>query len=68
MIGLGLGGIQDISISSANVIRKCQHVILDYYTSLLPDTMYGSCSKQDLESFLETKIIIGYRENFENES
>ena len=35
LIGLGLSTIEDISVSGLNIIKQCDHVFIDSYTSVL---------------------------------
>lgn len=35
MIGLGLGDPADISVKGLDIIKKCEHVYLEAYTSVL---------------------------------
>ena len=51
IIGLGLGDPEDISVKALKAIRSCKEVYLEYYTSVM------STSNQQLEQFLEVKLI-----------
>ena len=54
-IGLGLGNEQDISLKALEIIKSCNSVYLESYTSKL------SCSKEDLEKLYGKEIIIADR-------
>lgn len=51
LIGIGLSTEKDISVKGLEIIKKCDKIYLENYTSLL------QCSVQDLEKFYEKKII-----------
>ncbi len=59
LIGLGLSSEKDISVKGLEIIRKCDKVYLENYTSLL------QCSIKDLEKFYGKKIILTNREKTE---
>merc|ERR1719293_83183 len=48
LIGLGLGDVKDITVKGLEIVRKCQRVYLEHYTSVL-----GSCTKEELEAFFD---------------
>ena len=54
-IGLGLNNEKDISINGLEVIKKCDIVYLENYTSIL------NCTKEQLEKFYNKKIILARR-------
>lgn len=56
IIGLGLDDPEDISVKSFKIIKQCDKIYLENYTSLL------QCSTADLEKFYGKKIIISNRE------
>ncbi|MEM4267983.1 MAG: diphthine synthase [Candidatus Woesearchaeota archaeon] len=58
MIGLGLSDEKDISIKGYEIIKRCEKVYLETYTS-------KGCSKERLELFLGKKIITADREIIE---
>lgn len=62
MIGLGLGDHKDISLYGLEVVKKCNSIYLESYTSVL------GCSIKDLESLYKKKIIIADRNLVENEA
>lgn len=37
LIGLGLGDVTDITVKGLNIVKKCDEVYLEQYTSLLYD-------------------------------
>ena len=56
LIGIGLAGEKDISVKGLEIIKRCDKVYLEDYTSIL------RCSLQDLEKFYGKKIIPASRE------
>ncbi|MEK6937856.1 MAG: diphthine synthase [Nanoarchaeota archaeon] len=56
LIGIGLSDEKDISVKGLEIIRRCDKVYLENYTSLL------QCSVYDLEKFYGKKIILADRE------
>ena len=62
IIGLGLGDEKDISVRGLEIVKKCDRVYLENYTSLL------QCSVADLEKFYGKKIILANREKTEQQS
>ncbi|VDL60240.1 unnamed protein product [Hymenolepis diminuta] len=49
LIGLGLSTIEDISVSGLNAIKKCDHIFIDAYTSVLThgiERISEFCGKQ----------------------
>jgi len=65
LIGLGLGDVKDITVKGLEIVRKCQRVYLEHYTSVL-----GSCTKEELEAFYGREVILADRdlvESFDHE-
>lgn len=62
LIGIGLADEKDISVKGLEIIKKCDLVYLENYTSLL------QCSTADLEKFYGKKIILAGRNAAEQES
>ncbi len=63
LIGLGLENQYDITLKGLNLIRSCDIIYLENYTSLL------QCTKEDLETLYQKPIIIADRtlsENFDH--
>lgn len=60
IIGIGLSAEKDITVRGLEIVRKCDPIYLENYTSLL------QCSVQDLEQFYSKKIIPADREFMEN--
>jgi len=56
IIGIGLATEQDITVKGLEVVKRCDHVYLENYTSIL------QCSVKDLEKFYGKKIILADRE------
>lgn len=56
LIGIGLSDEKDISVKGLEMVRRCDKVYLENYTSLL------QCSVYDLEKFYGKKIILANRE------
>ena len=61
LIGIGLCNEKDISVKGLEIIKKCDQIYLENYTSLL------QCSVIDLEQFYGKKIILADREMTESE-
>jgi len=62
LIGLGLADQNDISLKALNIIKTCDVLYLENYTSLL------QCTKEDLEQLYQKPIQLANRnltENFE---
>lgn len=55
LIGIGLSTEKDITVKGLEIIKKCDKVYLENYTSLL------QCSLSDLERFYGKKIILADR-------
>jgi len=62
MIGLGLGNQKDISLYGLEVVKSCNSIYLESYTSVL------GCSIKDIESLYKKKVIIADRNLVENEA
>lgn len=62
LIGLGLDNEQDISLKALNLIKKCNFIYLESYTSKL------SCEIKDLEKLYNKKIILADRKMVEIEA
>ena len=56
LIGIGLSDESDITVKGLEIIKKCDSVYLENYTSLL------QCSVKDLEKFYNKEIITANRE------
>ena len=56
LVGLGLGDIKDITVKGLEIVKRCESVYLEHYTSIL------TCGHQDLESFYGREIILADRE------
>ncbi len=52
LIGIGLGGLKDITLKGLELVRKANAVYLEGYTSLL------QCTLEDLERFYQKSIKI----------
>src|SRR3989344_6312878 len=55
LIGIGLSTEKDITVKGLEIVKKCDKVYLENYTSLL------QCSVQDLEQFYGKKVILAER-------
>ena len=55
LIGIGLSTEKDITVKGLEIVKKCDKVYLENYTSLL------QCSVQDLEQFYGKKVILADR-------
>jgi diphthine synthase len=56
IIGIGLADQKDITVKGLELVKSCQKVYLEGYTSLL------QCSKEDLEQFYSKEIILANRD------
>ncbi|XP_059611538.1 diphthine methyl ester synthase [Phlebotomus argentipes] len=59
LIGLGLGDAKDITVKGLEIVRKCDKVYLENYTSIL------SCGKEKLEEFYGRELILADRDTVE---
>lgn len=55
IIGIGLSTEKDITVKGLEIVKKCNKVYLENYTSLL------QCSVSDLETFYGKKVILADR-------
>ncbi|XP_053445261.1 diphthine methyl ester synthase-like [Nycticebus coucang] len=62
LIGLGLGDAKDITVKGLEVVRRCNRVYLEAYTSVL------TVGKEALEEFYGRKLILADREEVEQEA
>jgi diphthine synthase len=62
MVGIGLNDEKDISVKGLEIIRKCDAVYLENYTSIL------QCPKEKLENLYKKTIIIANRELVEKKA
>jgi len=60
LIGLGLENQYDITLKALNIIKTCDIIYLETYTSLL------QCTKQDLETLYQKPITLADRTQSEN--
>ncbi|MBU0460800.1 MAG: diphthine synthase [Nanoarchaeota archaeon] len=56
LIGIGLANEKDITVRGLEIVKKCDRIYLENYTSLL------QCSKEDLEKFYGKEITFADRE------
>ncbi|OWR43077.1 diphthine methyl ester synthase [Danaus plexippus] len=56
LIGLGLGDAKDVTVKGLEIIRKCDKVFLEAYTSIL------TVGKEVLEEFYQRPLIIADRD------
>ena len=61
-IGLGLGDAKDISVKGLEIVRKCERVYLESYTSIL------TCGQKQLEELYGRKVILADRDLVEQGS
>ncbi|KAG7167091.1 uncharacterized protein LOC121868821 [Homarus americanus] len=62
LIGLGLGDPRDVTVRGLEVIKKCERVYLEAYTSII------SGGKEGLEKFYGREVILADREQVEQAS
>ncbi|KYM97077.1 Diphthine synthase [Cyphomyrmex costatus] len=60
VIGLGLGDAKDVTVKGLEIIKKCDRVYLESYTSVL------TVQQEILEEFYERSLIAADRELVEN--
>lgn len=63
VIGLGLGDEKDITVRGLELVKSCDKVFLEAYTSVL-----GGVSKERLEAFYEKEVVIADRGLVENDA
>lgn len=56
IIGLGLGDCKDITVKGLDIVKKCDRVYLEAYTSVL------TCGKEALEQFYGKQLILADRD------
>ncbi|EFA04256.2 diphthine methyl ester synthase [Tribolium castaneum] len=56
IVGLGLGDCKDITVKGLEIVKKCERVYLEAYTSVL------TCGAEALEEFYGRKLIIADRD------
>ncbi|XP_028133687.1 diphthine methyl ester synthase [Diabrotica virgifera virgifera] len=56
IIGLGLGDPKDITVKGLEIVKKCDRVYLEAYTSIL------TCGKEELEKFYGRPLIVADRD------
>ncbi|MBI4438637.1 diphthine synthase [Candidatus Woesearchaeota archaeon] len=59
LIGIGLNDEKDITVKGLEAVRKCSHVFIESYSSVL------SCSVEELEKFYGKKVVAADREMVE---
>lgn len=60
LVGLGLADERDISVKGLEIVKRCDHVVLENYTSIL------HCGVERLESFYGKKVDVADRESVES--
>lgn len=61
LVGLGLYGEKDISVRGLEIIKSCDYIYMEYYTSIL------GIDVEALKLFYEKDIILADREMIEND-
>lgn len=56
VIGLGLGDPKDITVKGLEIVKRCERVYLEAYTSIL------TCGQEKLEEFYGRPLILAHRE------
>ena len=59
-VGLGLGGLEDMSLRALKALERCDRVFAEFYTSKMIDS-----SVQDLEEMIGKKVTVLTREDIE---
>jgi len=62
MVGIGLGNEKDITVNALEVVKKCDKIYLEAYTSLL------DCSPEDMEKIYGKKVIVSDRDLVEKKA
>ncbi|MBR9683255.1 diphthine synthase [Candidatus Woesearchaeota archaeon] len=62
LIGIGLGDEKDISVKGLEIVKSCNKIYLENYTSIL------DCNVEKLEKFYGRKIVLADRDMAENDS
>ncbi|XP_062868833.1 diphthine methyl ester synthase [Trichomycterus rosablanca] len=62
LIGLGLGDVKDITVKGLEIIKKCERVYLEAYTSIL------TVGKEALEEYYGRELILADRDMVEQEA
>jgi len=56
VFGLGLGDVKDVTVKGLEIIKSCDLIYLEAYTSILP------CGKDEMEKFYGKPIIVADRD------
>ena len=59
LIGIGMGDEKDISVKGLEIVKKCDKIYLENYTSVL------ECDLNKLEKLYEKKVVLADREKVE---
>ena len=59
-IGLGLGDAKDITVKGLEIVKRCERVYLEAYTSVL------TCGRDELEAFYGRPILLADRDLVES--
>lgn len=62
LVGLGLGGPKDITVRGLEIVKDCDIVYLEHYTSIL------GVSHEELASFYDRPVVLADRELVESEA
>ena len=55
LIGIGLYGVKDISVRGLEIVKSCDYIFMEYYTSIL------GVDVDELSKFYEKEIILSDR-------
>jgi len=61
LIGLGLCGVKDITVRGLEIVKNCDFIFMEFYTSIL------GVDVEELSKFYEKEIILADREMIEND-
>ena len=53
-IGLGLGDAKDITVRGLEIVKRCEKVFLEHYTSIL------TVGQEELEKFYEREVNVKF--------
>ncbi len=56
LVGLGLGDARDITVRGLEIVKRCDKVYLEAYTSIL------TCGKEELEKLYGREVILADRD------
>ena len=61
-IGLGLGDAKDITVRGLEIVKRCEKVFLEHYTSIL------TVGQEELEKFYGREVQVWQKDLYEGNS